>query len=107
MGTMGFLCRRLPFLIWSINDRVLTEALQESEVCEMAWGGGRDISYGVRHPDLNSESATSVILGKSLYWPHLSLTSFPILQGKDILGEKLNEIVSGKRQCKVQRTVSS
>lgn len=69
---MDFLCRTLPFFIWSCNDHVLTEALHESEIF-VRWGGGRDIGYGVRHPNLNSELAISVILGKSLYWPHLSL----------------------------------
>lgn len=92
---------------WLCIDWTIT---REWSFCEMVWGGGRDISHGVRHQNLNLGSATSVTLGKSLYWPHLSLTSWPILQEKYVLGGKLNEIISGKCQytwfkhCKLLRS---
>lgn len=40
------------------------------------------MSYGARHLNLNSESATYVILGKSIHWTHLNLTILPVLQGR-------------------------
>lgn len=40
----------------------------------MVWSRGRDINYGVRYWNLNSESAPYVILGAEfLYWPNVSL----------------------------------
>lgn len=42
VGTMGFLCRVLSFLIWSCDDHVLIEALREDEAfvrwCEVEEG---------------------------------------------------------------------